>query len=240
MSLSNNISKAARNLSSACNSMDFAKPVTHVYNPLDYAWPAHKQYIERAAITKKKVVFLGMNPGPFGMAQTGVPFGEISAVRDWIGIDAPITKPENEHPKRPIEGLNCQRSEVSGRRLWGLFSKRFESAENFFTNHYVVNHCPLVFMEETGKNRTPDKLSSSEAETLMKVCDEHLYKVVETLEPNWVIAVGTFAEKRAMIALDNLDINIGKILHPSPANPASNRGWAAQANAKLKELGVWN
>ena len=156
MSLSNNISKAARNPSSACNSMDFAKPVTHVYNPLDYAWPAHKQYIEHAAITKKKVVFLGMNPGPFGMAQTGVPFGEISAVRDWIGIDAPITKPENEHPKRPIEGLNCQRSEVSGRRLWGLFSKRFESAENFFTNHYVVNHCPLVFMEETGKNRTPD------------------------------------------------------------------------------------
>ena len=36
----------------------------------------------------KRVVFLGMNPGPFGMAQVGVPFGEVAAVRDWLRIDA--------------------------------------------------------------------------------------------------------------------------------------------------------
>lgn len=230
---------AARELSGAVSALRFGEPVTHVYNPLDYAWGAHEQYLNLAATGKKKVVFLGMNPGPFGMAQTGVPFGEIAAVRDWIGIDAPISKPKNEHPKRPVDGLACNRSEVSGRRLWGLFAERFDSAEVFFTDHFIANHCPLVFMEETGRNRTPDKLPAAEADPLMAVCDSHIRDVVEILKPEWLIAVGGFAEKRAETALDGLKVRIGKILHPSPASPAANRGWAEQATKQMNEHGIW-
>ncbi|MEE2715579.1 MAG: uracil-DNA glycosylase family protein, partial [Verrucomicrobiota bacterium] len=200
---------------------------------------AHEQYISQAATGKKKVVFLGMNPGPFGMAQTGVPFGEIAAVRDWIGIDATIGRPTKEHPKRPIEGLDCKRSEVSGRRLWGLFAKRFDSATDFFQDHFIANHCPLVFMEETGRNRTPDKLPATEASPLMEACDTHLRNVVEILEPEWLVAVGGFAEKRASIALNGLEVRIGKVLHPSPASPAANRGWAEQAVKQMKAQGIW-
>lgn len=230
---------AARELSGAVSALRFGEPVTHVYNPLDYAWGAHEQYLNLAATGKKKVVFLGMNPGPFGMAQTGVPFGEIAAVRDWIGIDAPISKPKNEHPKRPVDGLACNRSEVSGRRLWGLFAERFDSAEVFFTDHFIANHCPLVFMEETGRNRTPDKLPAAEADPLMAVCDSHIRDVVQILKPEWLVAVGGFAEKRAETALDGLKVRIGKILHPSPASPAANRGWAEQATKQMNEHGIW-
>jgi single-strand selective monofunctional uracil DNA glycosylase len=239
VSIPKNITEAARQLSTTCNALRFKDPITHVYNPLEYAWAAHEQYISQAATGKKKVVFLGMNPGPFGMAQTGVPFGEIAAVRGWIGIDAPIGKPAKEHPKRPIEGLVCKRSEVSGRRLWGLFSDRFESANDFFKNHFIANHCPLVFMEKTGKNRTPDKLPAEEAAPLMKTCDIHLRSVVEILEPEWLVAVGGFAEKRASIALNGLEVRIGKILHPSPASPAANRGWAEQATQQMEAQGIW-
>ena len=230
---------AARELSGAVSALSFGEPVTHVYNPLDYAWGAHEQYLNLAATGKKKVVFLGMNPGPFGMAQTGVPFGEIAAVRDWIGIDAPISKPKNEHPKRPVDGLACNRSEVSGRRLWGLFAERFDSAEVFFTDHFIANHCPLVFMEETGRNRTPDKLPAAEADPLMAVCDNHIRDVVQILKPEWLVAVGGFAEKRAETALDGLKVRIGKILHPSPASPAANRGWSEQATTQMNEHGIW-
>ena len=230
---------AARELSGAVSALRFGEPVTHVYNPLDYAWGAHEQYLNLAATGKKKVVFLGMNPGPFGMAQTGVPFGEIAAVRDWIGIDAPISKPKNEHPKRPVDGLACNRSEVSGRRLWGLFAERFDSAEVFFTDHFIANHCPLVFMEETGRNRTPDKLPAAEADPLMAVCDSHIRDVVQILKPEWLVAVGGFAEKRAETALDGLKVCIVKILHPSPASPAANRGWAEQATKQMNEHGIW-
>ena len=239
MTVSKNITAAALKLSVACNTLNFGEPITHVYNPLEYAWAAHKQYISRAASGKKKVVFLGMNPGPFGMTQTGVPFGEIAAVRDWIGINALISKPDHEHPKRPVDGLACTRSEVSGRRLWSLFAERFGSADEFFNDHFIANHCPLVFMEETGRNRTPDKLSATEATPLMEACDAHLRSVVEILEPEWLVAVGGFAEKRAEMALNGLKVSIGKILHPSPASPAANRGWAEQATKQMKMQGIW-
>src|SRR6185295_18463722 len=138
--------------------LKFSLPVTHVYNPLVYAWRAHEAYLRNYGGKRKRVIFLGMNPGPFGMAQTGVPFGEINAVRDWLKIGARIDRPPREHPKRMIEGFACRRSEVSGLRLWGLFAKQFGRADGFFAGHFVANYCPLSFLEASGRNRTPDKL----------------------------------------------------------------------------------
>lgn len=231
--------RAARQLSQAVNRLKFAAPTTHIYNPLDYAWAGHESYLRQWANSKKKVVFLGMNPGPFGMAQIGVPFGEISLVRDWVGVNETIAKPQHEHPKRLIEGFACQRSEVSGRRLWGLFSQRYPQAADFFAEHFVANYCPLVFMHGSGKNLTPDKLAKAEIEALYAVCDVHLRALVDALQPEWVVGVGAFAEGRAKLALKGYDIKIGRILHPSPASPAANRGWAEQASQQLTELGIW-
>ena len=236
---SDQVIAAARRLIEAVDQLTFDEPTTHVYNPLDYAWDAHAQYIEKCAHSKKKVLFMGMNPGPYGMARTGVPFGEIEHVRDWIGIEADVGKPEVEHPKRLIEGFACARSEVSGRRLWGAFKERYGSADAFFADHFVVNYCPLVFMEASGKNRTPDKMPASETEPLYAACDQHLRDLVEALQPEWLIGVGAFAEGRAKAALDGVPVKFGRILHPSPASPAANRGWAEQATKQLTALGIW-
>lgn len=229
---------AARELSAALAPLPFAAPVSHVYNPLDYAWAPHAQYLERYGAGSKRIVFLGMNPGPFGMVQTGVPFGEIDAVRDWMGIVAPVAKPAVENPKRPIEGFACARSEVSGRRLWGLFAERFGSADAFFAEHFVANYCPLAFFDH-GRNLTPDKLPANETAPLEAACDAHLRALVAVLEPEWLIGVGGFAEARAAAALAGLPVKIGRVLHPSPASPAANRGWSAAATKQLEALGVW-
>ena len=234
---------AARRLRDAVDKLTFAAPVTHAYNPLRYAWRAHELYLRRYGDGPKRVLFLGMNPGPFGMAQTGVPFGQVAAVRDWLGIETPIDPPPNEHPKRPVTGFDCQRSEVSGERLWGLFAKRFGPAPKFFRDHFVVNYCPLAFLEESGRNRTPDKLPPAERAGLFATCDEHLREVVRILKPQWLIGVGDFAMKRAIAALvqDKLPVplGLGQILHPSPACPASNKDWAGTATNQLRQLGVW-
>lgn len=229
---------AARALSRQVDALPFAAPVSHVYNPLDYAWEVHCNYLQRYGNGSKRVVFLGMNPGPFGMAQTGVPFGEIVAVRDWLGLAGPVGKPQRENPKRPVEGFACSRGEVSGQRLWGLFRERFGTPEAFFAEHFVANYCPLVFFEE-GRNLTPDKLPAREAEPLQAACDAHLRAMIEALAPEWVIGVGAWAEKRATLALAGLPLRFGRILHPSPASPAANRGWAPAATRQLVELGIW-
>lgn len=230
---------AAQHLSQQIEAMRFAAPVTHVYNPLTYAWAAHETYLRRFAASKKKVVFVGMNPGPFGMVQTGVPFGEVDAVRHWMGIVEPIGKPKHENPKRPVEGFACLRSEVSGRRLWGLFAQRFGTADVFFQNHFVANYCPLAFFDG-GRNLTPDKLPAAEQAPLLAACDTHLRVLIDLLQPQWVIGIGAWAEARAHTALaDRPDIRVGRILHPSPASPAANRGWAEEATRQLVALGIW-
>jgi single-strand selective monofunctional uracil DNA glycosylase len=185
------------------------------------------------------VVFLGMNPGPFGMVQTGVPFGEISAVRDWMKIETKIAKPRQEHPKRPVEGFACARSEVSGRRLWGLFAERWNRPEDFFEGHFVANHCPLAFFDAEGRNLTPDKLTASQSSPLLAACDAHLRGLVGILQPEWLVGVGDYAEKRGQLALKEVPVKIGRILHPSPASPAANRDWARKATEQLGALGIW-
>jgi single-strand selective monofunctional uracil DNA glycosylase len=231
---------AARRLRDAVDRLSFAAPVTHVYNPLRYAWRAHEIYLRRYGNGPKRVLFLGMNPGPFGMAQTGVPFGQIATVRDWLGIEAQIDRPPNEHPKRLVTGFDCHRSEVSGERLWGLFAKRFGTPDTFFREHFVANYCPLAFLEETGRNRTPDKLPPPEREALFARCDEHLLEIIRILKPQWLIGVGDFATKRARESIAGSPVQVGQILHPSPACPASNKDWPGTVTTQLRGLGVWN
>ncbi len=216
----------------------FGEPVTHVYNPLDYAGKAFDRYMDTYARRGVDAVLLGMNPGPWGMAQTGVPFGAVEHVRDWLKIDAPIGKPKLEHPKRPILGLKCPRNEVSGMRLWGWARETYSTPKRFFKRFFVYNYCPLLFMEDSGRNRTPDKLPAREREPLFDVCDRVLRTLVDRLEPRMVIGVGTFAEARAAHALAESDTSIGRILHPSPASPLANRDWAGTVTKQLAALGM--
>jgi single-strand selective monofunctional uracil DNA glycosylase len=237
---------AARELSRALGALRFGPPIAHVYDPLQYAWAPYQAYVRRYGATRKQVVLLGMNPGPFGMMQTGVPFGEVAAVRDWMGLAAAVERPLREHPKRPIEGFACARSEVSGRRLWGWAARRFGTADAFFRDWFVLNYCPLVFLESSGRNFTPDKLPAERRRAVEQACDTHLAAALAALQPEWAIGVGGFAEKclRAVVRSDGVDaalarrIKVAQILHPSPASPAANRGWSEAVDRKLAELGV--
>ena len=227
----------ARDLASAVDRCRFNLPVTHVYNPLDYAFKSHSTYLERYCRRDAGIILLGMNPGPWGMVQTGVPFGEVSLVRDWLAICEEVARPAEEHPKRPVDGFDCGRSEVSGQRLWGWARERFGSPEAFFERFFVWNYCPLAFMEESGRNRTPDKLPTDERAPLYAACDRALAAIVEFVSPSLVLGVGKFGEARARAALAD-SVAIGSILHPSPASPAANRGWAEQAERQLQALGI--
>lgn len=228
----------SRALSQRVTRLSFEKPVAFVYNPLDYAREPHETYLELYGQAPKRALLIGMNPGPFGMAQTGVPFGDVTMVRDFLGITGKVRKPKLEHPKRMITGFECTRSEVSGTRLWGFAKSHFETPKRFFKTFFVWNYCPLVFMDEGARNLTPDKLPKAEQRPLFEACDVALRDIVAALRPKLVIGVGAFAQTRAELALPDFDGTIGSVLHPSPASPKANRGWAALAEAELRALGA--
>jgi single-strand selective monofunctional uracil DNA glycosylase len=228
----------ARQLGREVDALRFAAPVAYVYNPLGYAWAPHRQYLERYGAGHREVLLLGMNPGPFGMAQTGVPFGDVAMVRDWLHIEATVGAPVREHPKRRIAGFACSRGEVSGQRLWGWARDTFGPAERFFARFFVANYCPLVFVETSGRNRTPDKLPRGERGPLFGACDEALRASVAAFAPRYVIGVGAFAAARAVEALAGTDVTLGRVPHPSPASPSANRGWATEMRRALERIGV--
>jgi single-strand selective monofunctional uracil DNA glycosylase len=233
-----NLIAIARRLSGALETQRFGPPVAHVYDPPRYAREPHEAYLRRFCDGPREVLLLGMNPGPFGMAQTGVPFGDPAMVRGFLGIEGRVERPAAEHPRRPVLGFASTRAEVSGARLWGWVRDRFGAPEPFFRRFAVLNYCPLAFLESSGRNRTPDKLPAAEQSALFDACDRALVAAVEVLRPRWVVGVGAFAEARVRAALPDFGGRVGRILHPSPASPAANRGWAAEAERQLRGLGI--
>jgi single-strand selective monofunctional uracil DNA glycosylase len=240
------VARLAKRMRDALMKVDYSADVPWVYHPLDYAWQSHQHYIELFAGSPKRVLFVGMNPGPWGMVQTGVPFGEVAAVSRWMGISVPVKSPRFVHPKRPIEGFHCKRSEVSGRRFWGLLEKEYKTPQKFFRDQFVVNYCPVAFMEESGRNVTPDKLSRALREQIEVICNEHLAGLIDLYRPAWVVGIGGFAEKcsgkcvqLASAKNQSIDTRIGKLLHPSPASPAANKNWEQKALEQLRGQKIW-
>jgi single-strand selective monofunctional uracil DNA glycosylase len=229
--------RAAQRLAREVDALSFAPPVTHVYNPLRYAAFMHHEYLRRFGGTRKRQLYVGMNPGPWGMAQTGVPFGQIAAVRDWLGISGAIGRPQEQHARYPVSGFACHRSEKSGERLWGTLAERYATPDDFFRERFVANYCPLLFIAHD-KNWIPEKLPRLERDPLFTACDRHLQAMCRALEPDWVVGIGNFARDRAKAALAGTGITVIGILHPSPQNAAANRGWAALVDAELAQYGL--
>ena len=57
-----------------------------MYNPLVYAVDSHCSYVCKYGNAEKPILFVGMSATPFGMAQTGVPFGNLKHVRDYLNL----------------------------------------------------------------------------------------------------------------------------------------------------------
>ncbi len=218
--------------------LKFQPPIEYTYNPLVYAREPFNHYIHLYGKGPKEILLVGMNPGPWGMVQTGIPFGEINTVKEWLGVEAHVDTIPKTHPKRPILGFSCARSEVSGKRLWGWAKKKYITPEKFFSRFFVVNYCPLAFFNSDGRNVTPDKLCVRDRKILYGPCNEALLETVKHLKPKHVLGIGNFAQSRILEALDDVDVAIGKITHPSPANPKANKGWDKVIEKELFQQGI--
>lgn len=237
--------EAARELSNACDALSFGDPVAYRYNPFAYAWDGHRQYVQRFGDDTKQTLMVGMNPGPWGMAQTGVPFGDPDIVREAMGIEAiDVHAPPEHREARPIYGLGSPRNEVSGTRLYEGLIDAFGDLQTAYEDLFIANYCPLIFFDDEDSNLTPPKLRKHDQEPLFEVCDEHLAHLIAYYEPEHLVGIGRFAERRINATLEatDHDADVHYLLHPSPANPHANKDggayWQQQLEILLETCGL--
>ena len=229
--------RIAKRLRDETSRLHFGPPVHHVYNPLTYAWSPHCEYLERFGEGEHKVLIIGMNPSYFGMAQTGIPFGDVDMVRDWLAIRARVHRPRSEHPKRPIEGFGCRRREMSGKRLWEWARDRFGTPDRFFAHFFVLNYCPLCFLTKSGANLPVEKLRDEQCNMLFSACDRALNAAATVLGARYAMGLGRFAERRVHTVLGRAMV-CGGAPHPSPANARVGAAWGTEMARALAAIGV--
>lgn len=213
--------------------IDPLPPASYAANPTVYAYENYAQAMARLADGPRGVLLVGMNPGPHGMAQTGVPFGDVVNARailgrqsqgsGWSGCRLAL----GDKVLLDAKGLDYHRGEVSGDRLWSALQQICGSLESAYQQVCVINYCPLLFLDNGGLNVTPDDFPKSDRVRLPKftaACDEHLRRVVKALTPKIVIAVGGYSDKRCRVALGHT-VPIVKITHPSPRTAATAGAW---------------
>jgi single-strand selective monofunctional uracil DNA glycosylase len=231
---------AARWLRDATRPLDAG--VAWTYRPLDYAWEVHEAYLRRY-VGRPRALLVGMNPGPWGMGQTGVPFGDPVLVGQWLGLaDAPVHPPAGLHPKRPVLGWASKRREGSGKRLWDYLRNSGPDPRRALRDVLIVNHCPLLLFDEAGRNITPDKLPRAQREPLLQVCDAGIERMARATGAQVMVGIGRYAEKQCLKVAEDLGAEVTQIPHPSPASPVANqdggRIWAAAVDATLRDIGI--
>lgn len=229
-----------RELNERMETVTIEEKVEWFYNPLDYAFPVHAEYLKTFGDDTKTGFFLGMNPGPWGMAQTGVPFTDPYIARDWMGLsEQPIGTPSNEREERPIKGWESDRKEASGQKLHGFFREVYGSLEAFFDDNIVMNYCPLVMYSEEATNTTPEDLLKDDRERLYSICDPYLEALIDFYDPDVFVGIGRFGQRRIADVTDRAEEEVAYLPHPSPASPIATRDggdyWRGLVRETLEE-----
>ncbi|KAF7991960.1 hypothetical protein HCN44_010761 [Aphidius gifuensis] len=206
----NNLLNIELNLSINLDKLNYNNPIDYIYCPIIYAKTVHFNYLNKYCRDKKNIMILGMNPGPWGMSQTGVPFGEINIVIDWLKINGHIDKPKRQHEQRQVDGFSCKRSEISGRKFWSLFKKLSNNPDTFFRHCFLRNFFkPTIIIII---------IAGPEQKKLQEFCDQALIEVIKILDVKVIIGVGRFSEQRAkkVVKTAKLSTKVLWMIHPSP------------------------
>jgi len=136
-----------------------------VWNPGLYGEPWHSRFRRCYPPAARPLVLFGLNPGPYGMAQTGIPFTDIR--RLVSALPALVAELRNAGKRLEVPGLApvslppylSRTFEASSVRVYRFLERSWGDAERGWREVVAANPCPLLFIDtETGKNRTPADL----------------------------------------------------------------------------------
>lgn len=211
------------------------KPVNvrRILNPLVYAWHLHEEYMGKVP-QGTKILFVGMNPSPSSL--TGIPFYEKDAMTNLFGAPL-LTQLLNEMPAK----YRGNETSESGQRFWEFVFKKFGSYDKFFRYCFIINYCPLIFMNKDGGNVPLDGFndaSQSLLKNLMAISDSGLKDIIDHIKPTLIIGIGRYAFNRVRQA-NTSNIKCYQIRHPSPATGMTSDQWMNKIGGFLENNMYW-
>ena len=221
---------AASRLRHELRGLRFGPPVSHVYDPLDYARRGYESYVRAFANAPKRVLFVGMNPGP---VRDGADRRAVRRRPDGARLAAASRR--RSAGRRPsTRSDRCRASRVRAARSAAPASgapSRSASASRSASS-------PTTSSRTTARSRSsrraaaiarPTSCPSASARRCFAPATRTCAGWCAALEPEWVIGIGAFAEARAREALPGA--RVGRITHPSPANPRAQENWGGAGAA---------
>jgi single-strand selective monofunctional uracil DNA glycosylase len=176
-----------------------------VLNPGRYGERWHARFRRAYPMSPRPLLVFGLNPGPYGMAQTGVPFTDLKRLesalpglwKDLVASGEPVTRPGLAPPS--LARHLTRTFESSSVRVYRFLERAYGRPELALREVVFVNPCPLLFIDpETGANRTPADLPRAlrarKAAELVHAFEElrraTVLEAVAELEPRGAILLG--------------------------------------------------
>jgi single-strand selective monofunctional uracil DNA glycosylase len=226
-----------------------------IWNPGLYAASWHALFRKEYPASAGCILVFGLNPGPYGMAQTGIPFTDLKRLREHL----PRLAKGLERRGCSLAGVGlAPRSlrpylsrtfESSAVRVYRFLSRGWGSAEDGWRSVVVANPCSLLFMDAAGENRTPADLvgavsrrtgSLVAARRLRERCNAlrrlAAREAVRVLSPRGVVLLGKDAQRAMQTGIAPL-LGPDSILgweHPARAVPDR---WAMGLLEEIKRRG---
>ena len=132
-----------------------------VWNPGSYGAPWHRVFREIYPLRERPILMFGLNPGPYGMGQTGIPFTDVRRLRQCLPKMALTLRERGREPRVPglaprsLRRFFTREFESSAVRVYRFLELGWGSAEKGWRSVGVANSCPLLFLDPEGRNQTP-------------------------------------------------------------------------------------
>ena len=206
-----------------------------VWNPQLYGLPLYRRFAtEHLPTSRGAIVALGLNPGKYGMSQTGIPFTDVTrAARVGIAIEPPGLAPASLRPF-----LKSYRVERSSASVYNLLDALWGGPAEGWRRLWAVAPCGLLFLEPDGTNVTPADARLARRDDVRELRLRVIRESVEAARPRGVLLLGQDVARVAADALGDVETLV--VDHPVARGPGR-RGpaWWAGVVAQAVRARGW-
>jgi len=164
-----------------------------VWNPALYALDIYQEYLTKFPPEPGAILALGLNPGPYGMAQTGIPFTDCRTASGALGMEMTIPGKAPDDLISRLKKANGKWRGTYERSSLGMYRfliLAWGDIKTAYRNWFVGNPCPLLFLDPERWNVTPADPRLRRMKEVGELRQRAVIGFSEILNPRGIVCFG--------------------------------------------------